>query len=703
MSNIPVRSSFRVIALCGCLCVSIPAQAQEPAQPDSIPTVELQEVVVTASRGGGDLLRLPMAVGTISAQELTAGRRMGLSDALNSIPGILAQSRAGGSDVRLTIRGFGARGSGERSNAATIRGIKVLIDGIPETDPDGRTSLDLVDLAAVKRIEVIRTNASTLFGNASGGVINIETFARVSAPSASSDNTFGSFGLRRTSLAAESPIGSGSFSFSLSNSSFSGWRQNSESFATQIHSGILADLGTTTKLRFLVSAASNAFSIPGPLTLAEFRSSPSMANSTYLSRRERRANKIGRLAASLSTSLSSSEAIDVLLFAAPKELRRSERNTYREFYRLHSGFGVVYNHAPWDETFRRLTAGVDGAYQDGAILFYDLVNGERGTTLRTNKKEAAVTLGAFLEGEIGLTSSLSLVLGARFDRQLYVSRELPSTLSSGTGPEQLGLSHVTPKVSLLYAVGEHHSVYSTISGGIEAPAFNEVDPPPTLPNVALNPLLKPMTSTTVEVGAKGYFFPEGFLSLSAASYSLALYQISVHNEIVPYNGGAWYFSAGASRRYGFEAGAQVEFRGGFSAGVSLTLLQSKYLEYGNDVGTFSDNQAPGIPATVLNARFAYSAPYGIRVVLRGNHVGGYFADDANTLRVPSSTIWSALLSMTQELQTVQVTAVVGVNNLVDKSSVASAYINPASGTNPSFLEPVLPRNIFTNIDLRLSL
>ena len=410
MSIFRAPSFFRVVVLCGSLFASIPVQAQEPVSPDSILTVELQEVIVTASRGGGDLLRLPMAVGTISAQELAAGRRMGLSDALNSIPGILAQSRAGGSDIRLTIRGFGARGSGERSNAATIRGVKVLIDGIPETDPDGRTSLDLIDLASVKRIEVIRTNASTLFGNASGGVINLETFARVNAPSASSGNTFGSFGLRRNNIAAESPIGSGSFSFSLSNSSFPGWRQNSESFATQVHSGILAELGTSTKMRFLVSAASNAFSIPGPLTLAEFQVSPSMANSTYLSRRERRANRIGRLAASLSTSLSPKERIDVLLYAAPKELRRSERNTYREFYRLHSGFGVVYNHAQLDETFRRVTAGVDGAYQDGAILFYDLVNGERGSTLRTNKKEAAITFGAFLEGEIGLASSLSLVL-----------------------------------------------------------------------------------------------------------------------------------------------------------------------------------------------------------------------------------------------------------------------------------------------------
>lgn len=149
--------------------------ARMQAEGDSLRTYRLEEIVVTAARRGGDLLRVPLAASIVDAKEFASSRRLSLSDALVGVPGVLVQSRAGAQDVRLSIRGFGARGNGDRSNAGTIRGIKVLVDGIPETEPDGRTSLDLVDLGSAGRLEVIRSNVSTLFGNASGGIINVET------------------------------------------------------------------------------------------------------------------------------------------------------------------------------------------------------------------------------------------------------------------------------------------------------------------------------------------------------------------------------------------------------------------------------------------------------------------------------------------------------------------------------------------------
>ena len=85
------------------------------------------------------------------------------------------QARYGTSDVRIAIRGFGARGAGDRSNAGTSRGVRVLLDGMPETEPDGRTSFDNIDLASAEGIDVIRSNASALWGNAAGGVISVST------------------------------------------------------------------------------------------------------------------------------------------------------------------------------------------------------------------------------------------------------------------------------------------------------------------------------------------------------------------------------------------------------------------------------------------------------------------------------------------------------------------------------------------------
>ncbi|MFM8438074.1 MAG: TonB-dependent receptor plug domain-containing protein, partial [Candidatus Kapaibacterium sp.] len=132
-------------------------------------------VTVVAMREETDRARVPAAVSIVRESDYASTRRYGLDEALSAVPGALVQSRSGNQDVRVTIRGFGARGAGERSNAATTRGIRFLLNGLPLTEPDGRTSLDLVDMAAIGSMEVMRSNTTALWGNAAGGVINMST------------------------------------------------------------------------------------------------------------------------------------------------------------------------------------------------------------------------------------------------------------------------------------------------------------------------------------------------------------------------------------------------------------------------------------------------------------------------------------------------------------------------------------------------
>lgn len=156
------------------------AQARDTSQSDSVPVL-LTPITVTTSRAGGDQFSLPLALSQIPRLEMFGANGYGLDRALSLVPGVIAQSRYGTSDVRITIRGFGARGAGDRSNAGTSRGIRVLLDGFPETEPDGRTSFDDIDLATASQVEVVRSNASAEWGNAAGGVVSVSTtpvFAR---------------------------------------------------------------------------------------------------------------------------------------------------------------------------------------------------------------------------------------------------------------------------------------------------------------------------------------------------------------------------------------------------------------------------------------------------------------------------------------------------------------------------------------------
>lgn len=668
---------------------------------DSVKTYPLREVIITATRGSGETLEIPMAVGVVNKIDFALGRRMSLDDVLGLVPGVFAQNRSGGQDVRLTIRGFGARGSGDRSNAATIRGIKVLADGIPETEPDGRTSLDLVNLSSIDRIEIVRSNASTLFGSASGGVINFETKTSFANPFIGTDNRFGSFGMRKNGLSIGTLIGSGRLFFSATSMAFDGWRQNSASASTQFNAILTSNLDERTSLRLLSSAAANKFSIPGALTQTQYDTDPTLANATYLARRERRDNLVGKLAFDISRTFLEEHTVDVVGFVNPKVLARSERGTYRDFSRYHVGGGIVYHwNAPQDQTVRRITGGADEAYQDGSILFYKLVNGERGDSLRTNKREGAENFGIFVQGEVRLSDRLTLTVGGRYDKQRYIAQDYAAGANRSAPHNDEIFENFTPKVAALYKLADRHALYANYSGGLEAPAGNEVDPPPTIPNTLINPVLAPMVSATYEVGAKGFeSFANGSV-LQSVSYSLALFRIGIKNEIVPYNGGAYFFSAGKSRRYGAELATNLDFKWGISWTTAITSMDASYESYSNDLGDFSRNTVPGIPSTFANTRLRISSEGGMRAELGAEYVSRYYADDANSLTVPSSFSLNANVGFSIQIWYFRFEASVGVNNVADTKYASSAFINPVGG---AFLEPGLPRNVFGGLDINLEL
>src|SRR5688500_3055622 len=237
-------------------------------------TVVLPPVTVTATRQMTSLFAVPLAVSVVKKSDLFGTTGYGLDDALGLVPGVVAQSRSGNQDVRITIRGYGARGAGDRSNAGTSRGIRVLIDGIPETEPDGRTSFDLVDLAAANFVEVVRSNASALWGNAGGGVINISTVPEFSGSFGSVQQMAGSFGFLRTAVQAATALGPAALAVTFTNTMQDGFRANSDSRRALINASLTSPLGDATDFGLFMTAANDLFHIPGPLTRAEADSTP---------------------------------------------------------------------------------------------------------------------------------------------------------------------------------------------------------------------------------------------------------------------------------------------------------------------------------------------------------------------------------------------------------------------------------------------
>lgn len=659
-------------------------------QPDTL-VVPMKEIVVSGSRVRESLQRTPASVSVVNRSQFANGRAIGLDDLLSGVPGVLVQSRGGSQDVRITIRGYGARGNGERSNAGSMRGIRVLSDGIPVSEPDGRTSLDLVDVGTTDQVEVARSNVSAQYGNASGGVVNLRTNLDFDRSFLRVEESGGSFGLRRDQVTYGFTAGRGRGVLSGSNTTYDGWRAHSNSKSAQLHVRFMVPLSESgnDRLTLISDFANNLIRFPGPLTSAEYEGDREVASPAYVSRDERRFNRIGRMAATLEHAFSEKQDLSVSLFAEPKALQRSERGRYRDFTRYHVGGQAVWD---LEATIRggiesRTSAGVDEALQDGSILFWNLLpDGTRSTTVRANKREAANSAGGFVQQAFTFDDRWSIQGALRYDNLWYVSEDF-------TAPQldaQKRFTRFTPKVSVSLYSGDH-TVFAALGGGVEAPAFNEIDPPPPFDvTTSFNPFLEAMHSRTYELGARGSITN----AWGAWRYDAAIYQIDTDNDIVPFAGGAYFFTAGKSRRQGVEAGVNWRVNDRLALRGSGNLSKNEYVDYVNDLGDFGGKEMPGLPQASWTAGARLTLPKGLGLDVSTEGMTKVFADDANTAETFGYGLVNASIDYTMRSGGFGLRAFVSGRNLLDKDHIASVFINPISDTPTGplrYLEPGLPR------------
>ncbi|MDP9205009.1 MAG: TonB-dependent receptor [Gemmatimonadota bacterium] len=701
---------FRCVVL---WAIPLVAAAQEPADSAADSARRIAPVTITATRHTETLITVPLAVTVIDRKELENRKGYSLDEVLRAVPGVFAQSRYGTSDVRLVIRGFGARGAGDRSNAGTARGVRVLLDGIPETEPDGRTSFDLVDLAAARRVEVVRSNASALYGNAAGGVLDITTVGFADRQLAAASQMAGSFGLMRTVLDAGSKVGAGSVNATFTNTTQDGWRAHSSARRSLFSSSYVANPNPTTTARLFLTAANDLFHIPGPLTLAEAETTPRAANATYVARDERRYNRVGRIGVTVDRDLASNSSLSAMMFFNPKVLQRSERGTFRDFNRYHLGGNLVFRaESRLQDGIRGSTiVGADGAHQDGTILFYSLTPaGTRGTTLLDNKAEGATNTGVFVQQGLVFRDRVSLEFGARYDDIKYDYRNFITPQINAAK----SFRRLTPKVGMSFLASPTHSFYANLGGGVEAPAGNETDPAGTFGQdtvTALNPLLDAIRSTTYEVGTK-QLIDVGRAYLGSVSYDAALYRTEVRNEIIPYRGGRFYFTAGKVRREGAELGTGVEGVRGFSLRGSMTLSRNHYTEYIVDsvhygspgrTANYAGNDVAGLPDMFYGLSVAHDLTFGLPLSARldARGVGDYFIDDANSASLPGyNTLDFTLTLRPMAMGSAALSGFVTVSNLFDRRFIGSAYTNPdiVNGAAVAY-EPGTPRSVLVSLTI----
>ncbi|MFZ3160653.1 MAG: TonB-dependent receptor plug domain-containing protein [Rhodoferax sp.] len=236
----------------------------------------LNEVVVSASRASQRSFDAPAAIQSVDRATIEgAGAQVNLSESLNRVPGLTILSRQNyAQDLQVSIRGFGAR------SAFGIRGIRLLVDGIPATTPDGQGQGSSISLTSTERMEVLRGPLAQMYGNSSGGVIQAFTRDAPATPELLAAAYTGSFGLRRTDWQYAGRVGRYGLVADYSTFDIDGFRDNSRTERKQFNGKLSFDANEATR----VNVVFNRFDMPpaqdpAGLTQAQMEADPTQAPS----------------------------------------------------------------------------------------------------------------------------------------------------------------------------------------------------------------------------------------------------------------------------------------------------------------------------------------------------------------------------------------------------------------------------------------
>ena len=466
------------------------AQAQEGAS--------LPPIVVTAPRVETPINEVPAAISVVGVEDIQLAQpTLGLDESLVRIPGIFSQNRFNfAQDLRVSIRGFGARA------AFGIRGIKILVDGIPATLPDGQSQADSLDLGSAERVEVMRGPASALYGNASGGVISITTEDGPETPFVESRITLGAYDLWKMQLKSGGQVGPMNYLLSATRLEYGGYRDHSDTESVVFNGKFRIDLDEASDLTALINVMdSPKADDPGGLSrdnIAEDRRAAAAVNLSNNTGEEVSEQRFGLV---YRRDFGDLHDVQVNGYFMARQFRGAIPFQAIEFDRHFVGGGLQYSYNGDLFGLRsRLTVGIDVQHQADRRQNFNNVNGDPGEMLLLNQDEKVTSVGSYIQEELTLFDKLTLVLGGRYDNVRFKVDDFLTSDGDQTGSRTF--DQVTGRFGLTYRPISEVNAYINISQSFETPSTTElVNREDELGG--LNPNIDPQKAVNYEIGVKG--------------------------------------------------------------------------------------------------------------------------------------------------------------------------------------------------------
>ena len=664
---------------------------------DTVPR-RLPAVVVTRDVQRSTL-DLPFAITSLRPDSVAPGiMHTQVEQTLAQIPGLTIANRNNPSqDTRISIRGFGAR------SPFGIRSLKILRDGMPLTLPDGQTPLDYLDLEAVDRVETIRGSAAAMYGNASGGVIDLRSAAPPAIPIALQLRSWtGSNALRRYTGVLGGASGPFSYQGNIGRTTQDGFRAYSHQRLTNAFLRSSAELGGTVFTLVGLGLDMPVAENPGALTRVQFDTNPDMADPLSVSKLARKEVHQVQVSGSARRPLVGDGEAFMQVYGGSRSLHNPLTFSIVGVDRRSSGVsGRATIPARLFRIDQRFTIGIDAQYLNDARKNWANCNAvptptancptigvERGV-LTLDQREMVNSMGHYVRDELTV-GPVRATLGARLDNTTFEVTD--AFLTDGRNDSgKRRMRALSPMAGVAVKLTPAHAVYANASSAFETPTTTELGNQAN-GNAGFNPDLEPQYSTTYEVGAKG-------LALSRVEYDLSLYDTYVRDELIPFdigNGRTAFRNAGRTRRRGVEIGGRSDV-GPLTFAGSYTYSLFRFVEFLSGTTQMAGHTIPGIPERQLQTSVTGRVRRGFAFV---EWIGksAVQVNDANAAAAPGYALVNARIGATAAFGRPWLTPVVGMQNVFDRKYVGSVAVN-AAGTlaTAKFYEPGPGRTFFVGL------
>ncbi|MHC0664375.1 TonB-dependent receptor PqqU [Klebsiella pneumoniae] len=652
-----------------------------------------QTMVVTAAPTTVSELDTPAAVSVVNGDEMRqAAPRVNLSESLGAVPGLQVQNRQNyAQDLQLSIRGFGSR------STYGVRGLRIYVDGIPATMPDGQGQTSNIDIGSVDTIEVLRGPFSALYGNSSGGVINVTSQTGTQPPTVEASSYYGSFGTWHYGMKATGAVGDGSHAgdvdYTVSTNRFTthGYRDHSGARKNLANARLGVRINDVSKLTLLLNSVDIKANDAGGLTADEWRDNPrqSPRGDQYNTRKNTRQTQAGLR---YERQLSAQDDLSVMMYAGEREttqfqsiprapqLKPSHAGGVIDLTRHYQGIDTRLTHRGELLVPVTLTAGLDYENMSERRKGYEnfvMVNGapqygEQGA-LRRNERNLMWNVDPYLQTQWQLTDKLSLDAGVRYSSVWFDSNDYYITPGNGDDSGDASYHKWLPAGSLKYALTDAWNVYLSAGRGFETPTINELSYRSDNQS-GLNFGLKPSTNDTVEIGSK--------TRIGNGLFTAALFQTNTDNEIVvdsSSGGRTSYKNAGKTRRQGMELGLDQQFGESWRLKAAWTWLDATYRTNVCDDASCNGNRIPGIARNMGYASFGYQPEQGWYAGSDIRYMSDIMANDENTAKAPSWTVVGLTTGYKWSYGRMDMDLFGRIDNLFDREYVGSVIVNESNG------------------------